>query len=181
MSDSIKIFPASEVVDQENLVKKLIEIDNICYGEIDEKDEGVSDYWSKMHQAIFSFVAMKNDEPIGYFDFVALNQEGLKKLQAGNLRDGEMEKFIRSGDLLGEVNLYLISMAILPEYRGQGVGQRIWHTVKNYFIENNLKIKNLYATIWTQAGHTFLKKFNYKVIAKDPQGHEIVVMEMGDF
>lgn len=181
MIESIKIFPANEITDQENLIKKLIEIDNVCYGEIDQKDEGVSGYWSKMHQAIFSFVAIKDNEPIGYFDFVALNEAGLENLKAGNLRDGEMEKFIRPGDLFGEVNLYLVSMAILPQYRGHGLGQRFWYSIKNYFIENNIKIKNLYATIWTPAGHAFLKKFDYTVITKDPQGHEVVVMEIGDF
>jgi len=181
MSDSVKIIPANEIIDQEKLIKKLIEIDNICYGEIDEKDEGFEEYWKKLNKSIFSFVAIKNDEPIGYFDFVALNDFGVEKIKTGLLRDGELEDFIDVDFNKSELNLNFISAAILPDYRKMGLGKKLMNFAFDYFKEKDLKIKNIYATIWTPAGHAFLKKFNYKLITKDPQGHEMVVMEIGDF
>ncbi len=180
-TDLIKIIPANEIVDQENLIKKLIEIDEICYGAIDEKDEGSEKYWDEISGGLLSFVAVKDNEPIGYLDFIALNNVGVEKIKTGLLRDGELKEFIDLNFNDKELDLNFISAAILPKYQKNGLGKRLLDFALNYFKEKDLKIKNIYATIWTPAGHAFLKKLNYKVIANDPQGHEVVVMEIGDF
>jgi GNAT superfamily N-acetyltransferase len=180
-TDSIKIFPANEIANQESLVNKLIEIDRVCYGEIDEKDEGSGEYWNEIAPALLGFVAVKDGEPVGYIDFVILNDFGVEKVKTGLLRDGELKNFVELKHNDNEINLNFVSAAILSEYRKNGLGQKLLNFAFNYFKEKNLKIKNIYATIWTPAGHAFMSKFNYKVIAKDPQGREVVVMEIGDF
>lgn len=155
-----------------SLLKKLCLIDNICFGNIDEKDQGREDYWNRINKYCFTFVIFDKQEPIGYIDFLRITDDSILQLKYGQIHDGELEQF--ADETMGkDINLYIISICLLPEYRKLGLAKSLWNYAKKFFVDNSYQIKNLYGVIWTKDGNNFLGKFEPSEISKDEYQHPI--------
>jgi hypothetical protein len=117
---------------------------------------------------------MDKDNPAGYIDFVALNKKGLDSLLSGKFRDGEVIDYADPEQDGNDLNLYVASVAILLEYRGHGIVKDIWNFEISYFKTNNIKIKGMYGTIWTEEGRKFASNYLETVVCKDVFGREVV-------
>lgn len=144
----------------------LLEIDAICYETAGPSDIGTAQDWDAAAVACLSFIAISGGAPVGYVDLVRLSAKGQQIVVAGKYQDADILKCI---DVTGERrSFYLASIAILPEFRGQGTGKSLLR-----FALNSLQAPaEIFGTIWTQQGANLLKAANQ--IGSDSKGRPIV-------
>lgn len=127
--DDIKVISlASDDTKQREITKKLIDIDYECFGDTNTSDQGTLDYWLKNRVASFVELLLFNNEIVGYLDFLAINQSGVKQLESGNWRDGEININFLSEKENRKISLYLVSIAIKKEFRGLGLSKKLWNS-----------------------------------------------------
>ncbi len=173
MNNNIKVVSTEDIDDEKQLIEKLIDIDYKCFGEIEIEDEGKAEDWEKINKFCFASVIYDNDTPVGYIDFLSINPDGIAKLLDGKLRDGEIFNFVGK-DLSSPLTLYIVTIAILEEYRNKGLSNLLWNKSRDYFISNGYLINKIYANIWTESGWNFFNKFNIELKKIDNAGHRIV-------
>jgi GNAT superfamily N-acetyltransferase len=147
-------------------------IDNICFGNIDEKDQCHENYWNIINNYCFTFLIFDKQEPTGYIDFLKIKDGSIASFESGEVHDGELFGYIdNTSDKT--IYLYLISICLLPEYRKLGLAKSLWNFAQKFFLDNSYSIKNLFAVIWTKDGNNFLGKFEHTKISKDEYQHPI--------
>lgn len=171
------ISPAGDDIRQEEISKRLIDIDYECFEGIDLADEGTIEYWLKNRMSSYVELLLADDKIVGYLDFLAINNLGAKKLESGDWRDGEIDSNLLANINDSEVSLYLVSVAIQKEYRGQGFANLLWNYARKRFINSDFQIKNIYAIVWTESGWGVLKSLNPTIIAHDYSDHPVVVIK----
>lgn len=164
-------------VDDISLIKELCEIDKVCFGDIDTKDQGSTDYWNNINQHCFTFAIFDLKKVIGYLDFIRINESSIPDFEAGKIHDGQLEQYVDKS-IDKEINLYVISICLLPEYRNQGLAKALWAYAEKYYKENGYFIRKMYTTIWTKDGDKFFSNFEYKKIAKDDYDHPIISIKL---
>ncbi len=165
--------------DDFSLTKKLCEIDMICFGNIDVRDEGTEKYWVSLNHHCFTFAIFDNQNVFGYIDFLKISDESIPFFRFGKVHDGELFEYAdKSENKI--INLYLISVCILPEFRNRGLAKSLWNYASLHFNNNGYIIKSLFATIWTSDGSRLLGKFEHEIISKDAYDHPIVSIKCKD-
>lgn len=158
----------------EQLTNQLIVLDKECFEGITDEDEGTLDDWLSVRNACTGAVIYSNNTPVGYIDFVALNQQGIELMRQGKVQDGKLTSLTREIKNTGEMSLYLVCIALKPAFRGKGLGNLLWNTTRNGLIEKKVKVKEVFATIWTSEGDRFLNQFGLEDVAQDAKNHRIV-------
>ena len=115
-------------------------------------------------------LAYDSDKIVGYVAFFPINSE------LGNCIINENRPFddniqakniLPSYDVAEDFDMFLISIAILPEYNGRGIGKEL---MKKYFdfistkIQNGCKIRNTYSYAFTDAGARILSKSGFNEV-----------------
>lgn len=172
----MKIIDSKIYKNRSELIKKLIEIDKICFPDLGELDEGDLEYWERNREASFCFVVMDRSLFIGYIDFLKITDQGFDEIKKGNTQDGDLERFLIKDHFIKEFYLYMVAVCILPEYQNKGLANMLCTTVQSHFNQEGLKIKGILTTIWTEEGKNLIKKFNLKKVGQDKYGHQIVLL-----
>lgn len=173
MKQEFRIVSSEEIEDKNSLTEKLIDIDYKCFGELQDEDEGTVDEWNSVRDNIFTNLILVDNTIVGYIDFVNINKDGIDNLLNGKLRDGKIFNFIEK-KTKSNLTLYIISIAILDEYRDKGLAGLLWNKARDYFIKNKYSVDKVYANIWTESGWNFFNKFNIELKKIDDAGHRIV-------
>lgn len=156
----------------------LIELDRRCFPEISKEDEGDAESWMKIHKGCIGTVLFNEDTPIGYIDFVSLNERGVESFVRGEVQDGKLEGLINDS-ISTELkhSLYLVCIAIDPLYRGRRYSVLMWNEARKEMKKRNLKVKEIYATIWSKDGMRISQKHKGVEIGTDTIGHPLIRIE----
>lgn len=179
MNIEFKIVDAHTIGSQEQLVSQLCEIDRICFSDIVDEDEGNEAFWMKNRKASYAQILLREGIPVGYIDFLKVNESGLGAMYSGTVQDGKLEGLLDTGDSK-TVIFYIPSICVLPECRERGLSRELWNASAAYFIANNFFIKELYAVVWTSDGEEFFSQFQKEVVSKDVYGHPIIRIHLED-
>ncbi len=157
----------------DSITKTLLEIDKVCYGELSDKDNGPVEYWNKIIPHTFTFAAYSDEKIVGYVDFHKFSDAGIALLEKGKVREGDMLNCIDTSSSKN-INIYVGSVAVLPDFRGAGLGIKLLHNGMNFIKQEGYNIKAIYATIWSDAGKAILNNLKTQTIAVDDLGREII-------
>lgn len=177
MDKHLRIICGKDIDDQLLLTKQLIAIDYKCFGDIEVGHEGTAEQWNKIREACFMHVIYDKDIPVGYIDFVSLNPEGKQKILEGDLLDGEVPDYADTSSPLSLI-LYVVVIAILPEYRRKGLAKLLWNKSRDYFIANKYSIESLYTNVWTEEGWRFFNHFEIELKNHDKEKHRIIEIKL---
>lgn len=137
-----------------------------------------------------SFVLAYDDaEIVGYVAFfpITANLSGRIEKEYASFDDNiEDDDILPSYDNPFEYNVFLISIAVLPEYKGKGIGATL---MKEYFkfIGNKLqagcRIKKTYSYAYTDDGTRVLSKMGFVEIKRieDPEMQSVAKLMQYDF
>ena len=172
----IEITDDSKVKDKDTLIQQLLDIDLICYDDLSEEDTGSVSYWKEVNKYSFLQIAYFKNEVIGCINIHKFSDEGIKQLSLGLNKDGKMLDCLDRSDSKN-VDLYIGSVVVLPEFRKIGVASRLFDRCVER-IKKDYNIKGLYATIWNELGKKFFSKFSTEVVAHDYLGHDIIKLTL---
>ncbi len=165
---------SSEFKNQKELIQKLIDLDSKIFGELSRDDTGDVDYWYNIDTSSFCHVALnEKDVIVGYIDAQKISAFGIEQLKKGVVREGHMESIIDKSTNKN-INVYICSIAILPEYQKHGLGRKLFNENLKYALSQGFAIQNFYATIWSTEGEIFFSKYKPSCIAYDMLGHPVI-------
>lgn len=168
----VQLFRTKDVYSN-SITEELLEIDRVCFGDFSEKDTGDVEYWNKIIPYFFTTASYFGDKIIGYADFHKFSDDGVKMLEKGIIREGEMLEHIDTGNSR-EINIYVGCVAVLPDFRGVGVALKLFQNNFDFIKESGYVIKGAYATIWSKDGEKFFENQNPIVIGYDELKHKII-------
>ena len=163
--------------DKNFMFQYLLDLDNLCYGGLDQEDTGTVSYWSQIEPYSFFQIAYYKTKVVGYIDIIRFSDDGVRKLSNGELREGNMLEYL-DRQFSDNVNLYISSIAVLPEFRNLGIAKRLFESAIKDIKEGGFLIKGVYAIIWSDSGKSFCKKYKKTVLCSDKLGHDVIKLEL---
>lgn len=161
-------------------ISGLIELDYLFIKKLDEGNEGEVDYWASIRRSCVTFIAKSKYLTLGYINFVAINDKGMKLFKAGQLKDTELEPYVVPLDSTTEVNLCLVAIVLDADFRGLGLAERLWNKEVEYFVKNYLTVKEAVGVIWSNEGEKFMSQFEHQKVGLDSGQREIISLELMD-
>ena len=158
----------------------MIELDYLFIKKLDEGNEGEEDYWASIRRSCVTFIAKSKYLTLGYINFVAINDKGMKLFRAGNLKDTELESYVVPLEGATEVNLCLVAIVLDEDFRGLGLAERLWNKEAEYFAKNYITVKELVGVIWSNEGEKFMSNFKHQKVGLDSGQREIIALELTD-
>lgn len=155
---------------------EVLSLDDIVY---DKKLTGTFESVSsryKSNEEMFIFAVDESDVMRGYICFFPISDELSNKITSeskifdDNITPEDVTQYSKSKIN----NIYVISVAVFPEYRGKGIGfnlaKEMFEVLAN-LSNSGYEIGKIYATAKSVNGERLLSKFNFHII-KEYQGNE---------
>jgi len=169
----VTIGSGADFADHDELTRELLAIDEVVYGELSREDTGPVDYWDEVDPYSFYRIARDGDRVIGYVDIHRFPEAGVAAALRGEVREGDLLPWLdRSGSR--RITLYIGSVAVLPEYRGKGVGHALIETCIREAKAEGYEVAAVYATLWSEG---FWASFHPAEVARDALGHRVVRLD----
>lgn len=168
-------------------------IDREVYGSLEGIEsaaipEGLSSSWLRINPDIYTFLEDQGGQVLGYINAMPVRPEALDRLLTGERMDNE----VTSDDILpysqgGEVDLYLMSIAIDPKARriDQGLEQSGLHRLMfgfTHFLEELARsravfVRRMGAVGWTPEGQRLCEALGMRHYKKDRFAHPTYIFD----
>lgn len=118
---------------------------------------------------MFIFAVDEEDKLCGYICFFPISDSLKEKIENENIMfdDNILPNDITQYSLDKTNNIFLISVALHPQYMGKGIGFNLVREMFAYFellMSKNYKIGSIYASATSHNGKKLLSKFNFDII-----------------
>jgi len=120
----------------------------------------------KAHEEMFIFAVDESNKMCGYICFFPISNKLRNELENGqemfddNISAQDIKQYSKN-----EINnIYIISIAVYPEYRGKGIGFNLVKDMFNYLGKLSglgYEIGKVYCTVTSQDGYKVFSKFNF--------------------
>jgi len=159
-------FILSYELDNDDFIEDLLRIDTLVY---DESNQGTVENVKARYLVNRESIILAEDRSrfIGYIAFFPITNELSKRIQSEN---SMFDDNIRSEDILPsytcdrDIDLFLISIAVHPEYHGRGIGMELVKRFNKFVSEksgSSCRIRNVYSYAVTDAGERLLSKAGF--------------------
>jgi len=178
-------FILSNELDNDDFIEDLLQIDTLVY---DESNQGTAEnVIARYHVNRETIIlAADNSRFIGYIAFFPITDKLSKRIQS---EDSMFDDNIRPEDILPsytcdrDIDLFLISIAVHPEYQGKGIGVELVKRFNKFVSEKSgsgCRIRNVYSYAVTDAGERLLSKAGFcevKSILQPMSNHAVKLMQ----
>jgi len=154
-----------------------------------ELPRGVSTGWTDVNRDIYTFLVLRNTQrPIGYVNAMPVTNECFDEILAGRKQDNEITPDdVASYEPGSVLSLYLMSIAVDPEYRKTNSGldsepvERLLNGVIGklvcYATQSDIRVSRIVAIGWTPVGRKLCKRLGMTAQGKDRFCNEIFYVD----
>lgn len=143
------------------------------YETLSEEELGssiLSSEWYRRNPHIYT-VLMAGDRVVGYCNAMPLRKEAFDSMMEGRIADGEISpEMIEPLDRPGEYYVFCCGVAILPEYRRQGMALRLLLSALSAkwssFAERGCLIAEIAGVAWTDDGRAMCEGFGMRLLRR---------------
>lgn len=145
----------------DNVLKKMIELDCMVFRKEDRGTLKVCRKWLKCNPDIYT-VLMYDDEVVGYINFMPITPEAYRKIYNGQLKDYDLQtKHVLKFSSKEPLNCLFTSIVIKPEYQDTNAVIELWNGFLENIKQKQLKIGKVVVDCVSQDGEKFVKR-NFK-------------------
>lgn len=181
---NFQVIRGRDIHDFDDFVKNFDQttlIDDACYGKEPYWSElsipdGLAEKWTEANSDIYSFLVKQDGtfEVIGYINAMPLQSETFDKILTGKLHDNEImpEDILAYDESSKEIDLYIMSIALKPEFQNKHLDFREYGFVSlynslldklsRYYQESGIEVKRIAAIGWTDQGKKLCKLMGLK-------------------
>lgn len=168
-----------------SIAQRLVENDLRLYEGISDANEGSADQWSEFIENCpdnFCYLVNENDEIVGDWSLVALDDETYAKAITGQTTEDEFTldttEFILFPD---EYNGYILNMSINMEYKSLENNLKLVESFFSRLLEyakNGVYFKRFCVNVFRRDQQAFYKNFGFKYICDNKEFGKIYEMQM---
>lgn len=171
---------ASSTFSREGHLSEILQIDRLSFGDLPERDAGTLDTWRQL-------ASLRNDTEIcvrngatgqiaGYLEIYPVTRQAAGLIRSGHFGDGELlpEHIVTQPD--EPFALYVMTIAVLPEFKSHGLATRMWNAAVDYWRPQSPA--ETLVTVWGDPSLSFFRSLIAAEIGRDIWHHPICQLNL---